>query len=62
MEVDADEDSNVSPGDTLRYRITITNFGQLEALEAKLMDLIDPNLKLDTNSIQVIRGGGENDR
>lgn len=49
---DADGDGKVSPGDTVRYTIMVTNTGDVDATGVQLTDRVDTNtLMVDTNSI-----------
>ncbi len=57
LQVDADGDGVPSPGDTLRYTVTIANSGNGQATGVALSDVINANLQFVTGS-QVLTGGG----
>ncbi|MDJ0866066.1 MAG: Ig-like domain-containing protein [Myxococcota bacterium] len=51
--VDVNGDGQVNAGDTIRYRITIRNAGDMDALDAALADTIDANTTLVPGSVNV---------
>lgn len=63
---DQNLDGIPSAGDTILYTITITNSGSAPAEDVVLQDTLDPNVTLDSNSLdadqgQIIRGDGATD-
>jgi len=52
LAVDNDGDAKADPGDTLRYTITITNSGNMDAIGISLSDTIDNNTTLVPGSIK----------
>jgi len=52
---DADGDGKASPGDTLRYIISVTNTGDVDAVGVNLTDMVDSTTQnIDTNTINVV--------
>ena len=49
---DADSSSGATPGDTIEYTITITSFGNMDALNVLFADLIDNNSTLVPGSVK----------
>lgn len=49
---DANGDGAASPGDTLRYTVTITNSGDMDATGVVFTDTIDPNTTLVPGSVK----------
>jgi len=56
LAVDADGNGVPSPGDTLRYDITITNNGNAAATGVTFTDIPDPNTTLVVGSVQTTQG------
>jgi len=56
LAIDADGDGRVSPGDTLRYTIVITNAGTGAGEFALLNDIADPNVTLVAGSVTTTQG------
>lgn len=56
LQVDADGDTNVSPGDTLRYTVMVTNSGNQDALAVFLDGIPDPNTALVVGSVATTFG------
>ena len=54
--VDADDNGVASPGDTLLYRVTITNSGNTASTSTSFSDLLDPNTHLVVGSVQTSAG------
>ncbi|WP_154223712.1 isopeptide-forming domain-containing fimbrial protein [Marinicella rhabdoformis] len=54
--IDADVSTNVSPGDTLRYTLVITNSGDAVATLVDLTDIPDPNGALVVGSVTTTQG------
>ncbi|MEZ4709523.1 MAG: hypothetical protein R3A44_20100 [Caldilineaceae bacterium] len=54
--IDADEDGRVSVGDTLLYRISAVNVGNLEATGVVIEDTPDSHTTLIANSVQTAQG------
>ena len=54
--VDADNDNQVSPGDTLIYRAEIINTGKLAAVEVSLEETPDANTALQIGSVHTDKG------
>ena len=54
--LDANEDGLVSPGDTLAYRITVTNTGTMPATGVVITDTPDANTQLLIGSVQASQG------
>lgn len=64
---DLDEDGQPSPGDILKYTITVTNVGRENAGSVIVSDQLDPNVTLVIGSVTttqgaVLVGNAENDR
>ncbi|MEZ4554998.1 MAG: DUF11 domain-containing protein [Caldilineaceae bacterium] len=58
LAVDADQDGRPSPGDQLRYTVTITNAGKRNASGVNFVDIPDPNTTLVPGSVAVDGGRG----
>ena len=58
LAVDADQDGSPSPGDQLRYTVTITNAGKRNASGVNFVDIPDPNTTLVPGSVAVDGGRG----
>ena len=56
LQVDADRDGRVSPGDTLRYILTLVNTGNGPAFNTQLTDTPDPQTKLVVGSVVTSKG------
>ncbi|HYR28970.1 MAG TPA: IPTL-CTERM sorting domain-containing protein, partial [Thermoanaerobaculia bacterium] len=56
LQVDADGNGSPSPGDTLRYTITLTNNGTGDATGVQLSDTPDPNTALVPGSVTTTAG------
>lgn len=56
LEVDADGNGSPSPGDTLRYTITVTNTGNRSGSVVLVSDVPDPNAPLVPGSVQTTAG------
>jgi uncharacterized repeat protein (TIGR01451 family) len=56
LQVDADRDGRVSPGDTLRYLITVVNTGNGTAFNSQLSDTPDPQTTLVAGSVVTSKG------
>ena len=55
--IDADHNGVVSPGDTLRYNITVTNDGGLDSAPITINDpMSDPNLRLVVGTVTTTQG------
>lgn len=54
--IDADSDSQPSPGDTLRYTLTLSNVGNTAALNVSLSDIPDSNTTLVNGSVSTTQG------
>lgn len=52
LQLDADGNGQVTPGDTLRYTVTITNSGSTDATEVTFNDIIDSNTTFVPDSVQ----------
>jgi uncharacterized repeat protein (TIGR01451 family) len=53
---DADGNGAPSPGDTLLYRITITNHGNAAGVDVSLIDILEPNTALVVGTVQTSSG------
>jgi len=56
LEVDADDSGGPSPGDTLLYTITISNFDTTDARGVVYTDTPDPNTTLEVGSVTTTQG------
>lgn len=54
--IDADSSGNPSPGDTLRYRVVISNDGNQSLAGVKFEDILDPNTELVAGSVVASQG------
>lgn len=57
LAIDADGDGVPSPGDTLKYTITIINSGNQDATATLLVDPLDANTTLVVGSVTTTQGG-----
>lgn len=53
---DADGSGNASPGDTLRYTVTVTNSGSINAVNAIFSDTLDVNVSPVPGSVSTTQG------
>jgi uncharacterized repeat protein (TIGR01451 family) len=56
LAIDADQDGQPSPGDTLHYQINIANTGNTAATGVTLVDKLDANLTLAIGSVDSAQG------
>jgi len=56
LQTDADSDTNISPGDTLRYTVTVTNSGNQDAAVVFTDAIPDPNTSLVNNTVTTTQG------
>ncbi|OQX24902.1 MAG: hypothetical protein BWK80_18415, partial [Desulfobacteraceae bacterium IS3] len=54
--IDADTDGTVSPGDTLRYTVTVTNSGSAAASDVNFKDTVPEHTVIVPGSVQASRG------
>jgi len=56
LQVDADGDAQISPGDTLRYTVNVTNTGNQDAAAGFADPIPDPNTSLVAGSVTTTQG------